>query len=364
MSKSDYLSEKGVDEDKGLVWFVEVYHDEDSSPPLDYMDGAIHCGFEGRTGARWRGGYGEISEMESAVGAGWSAEEGGVVVGDAYNTPRAEEEACALACRLILLESSPDLIDEWFDEVAEKNPEEFDEAFLAEHRDYPRKLAFFLSKVDEEWVREQSYSDYMPSGVWSDIEQRTKELMEKDLDARVQGDKYAVQLSYIDGYSKTLKVSYFSSPLSQAGWSAMEQGDGVWVPDKDLRAELERMPYHEAMGRAKSVAEAVAPMVAAHLSGEVYWYRICVFPLQYDEDDEPIDSLSYYEDEMGEAPLFDENCSGFYGDEALKEDISMSVESALTCAMQELALRGASELENKEPEQPSAASGGVSMKMM
>ncbi len=358
MEKSDYLSEKGVDLDRGLVWFAEVFHDEDASDPLDYMDGKVHCGFQGRDGDRWRGGCGDVSDMEKAVGVGWSAQEGAVVVGDAYSTPRFEEDALALASRLVLLEAKPELVDEWFEEIVEKQSQEDGAQLLLECPNYASRLAFFLSKVDGEWVREQSYSDFMPSLLWSDIEQRAKELIEKDLDSRVQGDKYAVQLSYIDGYSKTIKVSYFSSPMHQSGWSAMEQSDGVWVPDHDLRAELEKLPYHEAMAKARSVAESTATMVAAYISGEVYWYRLCVFPLEFDEDDEPIDSLSYYEDEVGATPLFDENCAGFYGDESIQQDIEEGVQTALSLAYKELSGSDA------VADAPAGSNVSVSMKMM
>lgn len=333
----EHLCEEGVMQAEGIVWFADASYSEYASNPLDDYDsvGVIHANFSSGHGYRSSGGVGDKKEFQSAVGGLYKADEDGVVVSDeSYYREAEDEEVIQKASLLVLLEASREQVAQWFAEIQADGVEiEFDED--EDPQDYAVQLQFFIDQANDEWTTEFGDADSMPRGLWSSIMDRAKALADKEVEARVVGDSYAVMLNYRDhgNYGADASVSTPSSSISQQGWSSLDKSDGVWLPDDHLRKELEKLPYHEAMQRALQCAEHATQLFSSWANGEVYRYDIKAYELAFDEDGEPITDKDHYIDEE---PLYEDSCGDYYGEEEFKASFEDAKNHVLTKAVDAL----------------------------
>lgn len=294
--KCDHISQAVAIEDKGLFLVRNVYYAEDYDHTHwtdDEYSGHIYGNFD-RYG---RGGYGDRSDMNSAIGRGFDVDVGEVTEFDD------EYENALLMC---LLESSVEEIDEYFQELVEGGQIEVE---AGEVTPYVEQLSLIIDLARDDWVH-SSYPN-IPSGLVDRAEARAKELVEKSILARVTGDDFAIAVSFSGNYAEYISATPSVSLLD------LGRGDGVWVPSEALRNELKKLPRPEAMRKASEYAESYCETMSMIAQGDVYDVDIKVYKLAFDEDGEPIEEESHYEDE-GEL-LTEEGCSWCLGSEDAEE---------------------------------------------
>ncbi len=359
----DSLSEEGVMQAEGVIWFADVHYAADyANNPLEEYDsvGVIHANFSSSHGYGRSEGVGDKKEFESAVGGLYKIDEDAVQVSDeSYYREEADEEVILMASRLVLLEASREQMAQWFGQLLEDGVEiEFEEGESPD--DYLVQLQFFLDEAGDSWTTDFGSAETMPAGLWPDIMSRAQALAEKQVEARVVGDEYAVMLNYRDhgNYGADANVCTPSSSLSQSGWSSHNKSDGIWIPDDETRKQLEALPYYKAMALAFESAKHATELFSSWANGEVYRYDVKVYELLYDEDGEPLTDRSEYEDSE---PLHEDSCGDYYGDDELKGGLSDAKAYCIKKAIETLQAQRSEVQPDLFVSAPSTSSGGMGM---
>lgn len=311
--KNDYLSEVKVLEDKGLIVVRNVYYAEYYDNPLDGDDYAGHL--YGNLDRYGRSGYGDASDMNSAIGKGFDVWEGEVTEFDH------EYEKALLMC---VLEASVEEMQEYFDELVEEGEITLDSA--DEVVPYVQQLQHLMDFATNEWIKD-TYPK-IPSALATLAENRAKELVEKDISARVTGDDFAVAVYFSGNHGEYIRSTPDVSLLD------IKAHEGVWVPSETLLKELKAMPRHEAIKRSHEMAESYCETLSMYAQGDVHDVDVKVYKLEFDEDDAPIDDAGYYEDEA--TALVDESIGWVLGSDYAEQEAKSLEEWAIEHAASEL----------------------------
>lgn len=161
--------------------------------------------------------------------------------------------------------------------------------------------------------------------------EEVEELIENTADGKEQ----IIPLSYFEHGNCKWGVKGTMSSMPDFRWDGVNFA-GIWIPDKECIAsvdiwEKEAKEKGEEFNRNEKFCEmaiGACKTYTAYCNGEVYGYQIELYRLQFDDDLEPIEDHSDYE-ELD--ILWEDSCWGFYGDdiEYMKENINDNLNAHL-----------------------------------
>lgn len=136
----------------------------------------------------------------------------------------------------------------------------------------------------------------------------------------------AVLLSYFEHGRCLWGVRGSMSAIPDFQWDGVGMA-GVWLPDKYLTEELDKLPTEDRRQRAEEFAEQACKLYTSWCNGDVYWARVTVYSLLRDTDGAVIDAVEHYD--TNAEPTFEMHAHGIYG----WEDIEGVVLDMLTEAV-------------------------------
>jgi hypothetical protein len=180
----------------------------------------------------------------------------------------------------------------------------------------------------------------IPNIMYEEIQAKAELLAIADVKARVVGNKYAIPMS-LSGYH-TMELQ----PDEHRDISEMELDDVLWVPSDLATADLDALPYREAMKKAVSQAKSDGEEYANWASGNVWDIKVKVYRLELDEDEDDLsEDPDFYENKE---PVFEDAAHERVGETYADQEMARMLEEAKEWVAE-------AELENAEPESSSPA---------
>jgi len=197
---------------------------------------------------------------------------------------------------------------------------------------HDNKIAFV--KMDYDTSPEDPTKSESANGTIYSFSRRHSNFIGNDKEAMIEDllkNKEAVRLSYFEhGQSLWMVAEAPTPPGVEFQWDGVRFA-GLWVPDKEVFANIEfdgPVTGEERRTKLLAYAAGVVEQFSDWCNGNVYGYKIEVYPLKKDEDGIVIDEIEHYQENVQAIEC--DSCCGFYGFADFEEEVRQTVRDNLT----------------------------------